>query len=77
MLWLTAAGLWLVSEACAFSRFQPALNRLIQTWAVFGLVYPAAYIYLDNALALTVFNTYSPAVPADVPDPVPLALASG
>ena len=59
MLWLTGAGLWLVSEACAFSRFQPTLNRLIQTWAVFGLVYPAAYIYLDNALALTVFNTYA------------------
>lgn len=59
MLWLTAAGLWLVSEACAFSRAQPTLNRLIQAWALFGLLYPVVYVYLDNALALTVFNTYS------------------
>ena len=59
MLWVTAAGLWLVSEACAFSRFQPVLNRLIQLWVVFGLLYPAAYTFLDNAFALTVFNMYS------------------
>lgn len=58
MLWLTASGIWFVREVCAVRRHHRGLDRLMQGWSVFGLLYPVVYLGLGNAVALTGLNLY-------------------
>ncbi|MDP2406980.1 MAG: 7TM diverse intracellular signaling domain-containing protein [Hydrogenophaga sp.] len=58
MLWLTGSGIWFVREVCAISRYHRGLDRFALAWSVFGLLYPVAYLTLQNAAALAVLNLY-------------------
>ncbi len=58
MLWLTASGIWFVREVCAIQRHHRGLDRFVLGWSVFGLLYPAAYLALQNAPAFALLNLY-------------------
>ncbi len=58
MLWLTGSGIWFVREVCALSRYSRRLDRFVLGWSAFGLLYPAAYLALQNAAAYAVLNLY-------------------
>lgn len=58
MLWLTGSGIWFVREVCAIPRHHRGLDRFVLGWSAFGLLYPAAYLALQNAAAFAVLNLY-------------------
>ena len=58
MLWLTAAGIWFVREACAVPRYSVRIDRAVLAWCVLGLLFPAVYFALHNSLAFTLLNLY-------------------
>ena len=58
MLWLTAAGIWFVREACAVSRHHRQLDRFVMIWSWFGLLFPVVYLLLQNRFAFVVLNLY-------------------
>ncbi|WP_297397789.1 7TM diverse intracellular signaling domain-containing protein [Hydrogenophaga sp.] len=58
MLWLTAAGIWFVREACAVSRHHRQVDRFVRAWSWFGLLFPAVYLTLQNHFAYVVLNVY-------------------
>lgn len=58
MLWLTGSGIWFVREVCAIARHHRRLDRIVLTWSAFGLLYPAAYLALQNPAAFAILNLY-------------------
>lgn len=58
MLWLSAAGIWFVREACAIYRYHRTLDRLVIFWSILGLVYPAVYFGWLGHLTSLGLNLY-------------------
>ncbi|WP_382327336.1 7TM diverse intracellular signaling domain-containing protein [Hydrogenophaga sp. UC242_50] len=58
MLWLTAAGIWFVREACAVSRHHRQVDLFVKAWSWFGLLFPVVYLLLQNRFAFVVLNLY-------------------
>ena len=58
MLWLSAAGIWFVREACAISRYHRKLDRVVLAWSILGMVYPAIYFGWRSELTLAGLNLY-------------------
>ena len=58
MLWMTGAGLWFVREVGAIARHHRGLDRFVIGWSLFGLLYPALYLWLDSVAAFKVLNLY-------------------
>ena len=58
MLWLTGAGIWFVREVCVLPRHSRRLDRFVLAWSLFGLIYPAAYLALQNAASFAILNLY-------------------
>ncbi len=58
MMWLTASGIWFVREVCMVSRHHRGVDRFVLSWSVFGLLFPALYLWLLNAPAFIVLNLY-------------------
>lgn len=58
MLWLTASGIWFVREACAVPRHHRRVDRFVQAWCWFGLLFPVVYLLLQNGAAYAVLNLY-------------------
>ncbi|TNF59578.1 MAG: diguanylate cyclase, partial [Burkholderiales bacterium] len=58
MLWLTASGIWFVREACALQRYSVGVDRAVLAWCVLGLLFPAAYFAMLDALAFSLLNLY-------------------
>lgn len=58
MLWLTASGIWFVREVCAVSRYHQRVDRFVLVWSLFGLVFPALYLWLQNQAVFVVLNLY-------------------
>lgn len=58
MLWLTAAGIWFVREACAVSRHHRQVDRFAMIWSWFGLLFPVVYLLLQDRFAFVVLNLY-------------------
>lgn len=58
MLWLTGSGIWFVREVCAIPRHHRGLDRFVLGWSAFGLLYPAAYLALQNATTFALLNLY-------------------
>jgi len=58
MLWLTASGIWFVREACAVARHHRRVDRFVQAWCWFGLLFPVVYLLLQNGVAFAILNLY-------------------
>jgi GGDEF domain-containing protein len=58
MLWLTAAGIWFVREACAVPRHHRRVDRAVMAWCGFGLLFPLVYLLLQNRFAYVTLNLY-------------------
>lgn len=58
MLWLTAAGIWFVREACAIPRYSRRLDRLVIAWCLIGLLFPPVYAWMMNAAAFRLLSLY-------------------
>ena len=58
MLWLTGAGIWFVREVCVLPRHSRRLDRFVLGWSLFGLLYPFAYLRLQNDTGFGLLNLY-------------------
>ncbi|MFN3494475.1 MAG: 7TM diverse intracellular signaling domain-containing protein [Hydrogenophaga sp.] len=58
MLWLTAAGIWFVREACAVSRYHPLVDKLVLAWSALGFMYPIPYLAIGTPVMFTLLNLY-------------------
>lgn len=58
MLWLTAAGIWFVREACAVSRYHPLVDKLVLAWSAFGFLFPIPYLAINTPVMFTILNLY-------------------
>jgi GGDEF domain-containing protein len=58
MLWLTAAGIWFVREACAVSRHSRKIDRAVLAWSAFGFLYPIPYLVIGTPAMFNILNLY-------------------
>lgn len=58
MLLMTGSGIWFIREATALPRHSRRLDRAVVGFSLFGLVFPVAYLLLNNSLTYAILNVY-------------------